>query len=336
MDFSNADIPKFLKTSIGNRFNDVTPQDFEDFISQLFKDNGYKINQTPYSGDYGADVLIEKDGRKTAIQVKNYAEDNKVGVGDINQIIGAKSYYSCDDALIVTTSEFTKRGMNLADTTGVVLWDWDRLLKEIGDLYWDSQDYYSYYKSDLINTDYEKKFSFSLASVTFNKWLDSQYFTIIEFEISNISNEHLVFNLLKSPVFIDSSKSQIQSLVHYLSSEEGRIYSGCIAKLSIGFNNNEINNVLKGNEIVFEISGEDYRQPSIYFYEFDKDFISKSKINQELSITSEGYIEKRTKSNIDYAKVFTVIGKALLGIIVGIGVAFVWVMSVLLTGSNKK
>ena len=61
MDFSQVDIVKILKKSIDKRFQDFTPQDFEDFIAQLYKDRGYKVEQTSYSGDYGADILIEKD-----------------------------------------------------------------------------------------------------------------------------------------------------------------------------------------------------------------------------------------------------------------------------------
>ena len=95
MDFSNVNIQGILFSAISNRFSDFSPYDFEDFIAQLFKDKGFDVEGTNYSGDYGADVITSKDGIRTAIQVKRYAKTNKVGVKDINQIIGGKEYHKC-------------------------------------------------------------------------------------------------------------------------------------------------------------------------------------------------------------------------------------------------
>ena len=77
MDFSKTNIQDILFSGIKNRFSDFSPYDFEDFIAQLFKDNGYDVEGTNYSGDYGADVITSKNGIKTAIQVKRYSKTNK-------------------------------------------------------------------------------------------------------------------------------------------------------------------------------------------------------------------------------------------------------------------
>ena len=122
-----ADMHHLLTDGIPTRFSQLHPQDFEDLICRLFRDTGFVVNQTSYSGDYGADLIASKRGSKHAIQVKRYCATNRVGVGDVNQIIGAKSYYSCDHALVITTSGFTKSATELARKTRVHLWDWDEL-----------------------------------------------------------------------------------------------------------------------------------------------------------------------------------------------------------------
>ncbi len=114
MNFANTNIIKILGSAIPNKFQDFSPSHFEDFIAQMFKDNGYKVKQTAYSSDYGADLILEKNKDRIAVQIKRYAKSNKVGVKDINQIIGARDYYGCKDAFFITTSSFTDKGKNLA------------------------------------------------------------------------------------------------------------------------------------------------------------------------------------------------------------------------------
>ena len=120
MDFSKTNIQDILFSGIKNRFSDFSPYDFEDFIAQLFKDNGYDVEGTNYSGDYGADVITSKNGIKTAIQVKRYSKTNKVGVKDINQIIGGKEFHKCDKAMVVCTSDYTKQGIKLSKEADVL------------------------------------------------------------------------------------------------------------------------------------------------------------------------------------------------------------------------
>ena len=101
MNFAKTNIIKILESAIPNRFQDFPPSHFEDFIAQVFKDNEYKVKQTAYTGDYGADLII-KNKIRTAVQIKRYAKSNKVGVKDINQIVGARDYYCFKDAFVIT------------------------------------------------------------------------------------------------------------------------------------------------------------------------------------------------------------------------------------------
>lgn len=137
-----------LKESVPNRFLNLTPSQFEEFVCELFKDSGYHAEITKASGDFGADILLEKDGEKIAVQVKRYETKNKVGVQNINQVVGAKAYYSCDRAMVVTTSSFTKSGQKLARKTQTELWDWNKLDSKIKEVYLEGKDVYEYFQEE--------------------------------------------------------------------------------------------------------------------------------------------------------------------------------------------
>jgi HJR/Mrr/RecB family endonuclease len=127
VDFKVADMRRVLRDCLPSRFIVIRPRDFEDMIVRAFRDAGYVVEQTPYSGDFGADLVIAKGGKRIAVQVKRYAPACKVGVQDVNQVIGAIQYYKARKAVVITTSSFTKSAIELAKRAGVELWHWEVL-----------------------------------------------------------------------------------------------------------------------------------------------------------------------------------------------------------------
>ena len=102
---------------------------FEKYLEVLFAKLGHDVKLTKYIGDYGADLVTVKNGVKTAIQAKRYK--NRVGVKAIQEAVASKGYYSCDKAMVVTNSFFTKQAIELARSNEVELWDRNRLVKEL-------------------------------------------------------------------------------------------------------------------------------------------------------------------------------------------------------------
>jgi restriction system protein len=100
--------------------------EFERYLKELFKSHGYKVIKTPKSGDFGADLLIEKNGYVIAIQAKRYKAN--VGIKAVQEIQSAMLYYSSDEAWVVTNSNFTKSAKELAKRTGVNLIDREDLI----------------------------------------------------------------------------------------------------------------------------------------------------------------------------------------------------------------
>lgn len=99
---------------------------FEDYLSTLLKSKGYIIQQTPASGDYGADLILSANGIKIAVQAKRYTE--KVGIKAVQEISSAKNYYGVDECWVITNNYFTAPAKNLADSNNVKLIDRDQLV----------------------------------------------------------------------------------------------------------------------------------------------------------------------------------------------------------------
>ncbi len=253
MDFSKIDIVKALESAMPNRFQDFPPSDFEDFISQLFKDNGYQVEQTSYSGDFGADLIIEKDEERIAVQVKRYAKDNKVGVRDINQIIGAKDYYKCKKARIITTSSFSKPGKELSLTTQTDAWDWDRLQKYICDTYLEGKDYYKFFKGAFYIKNEDRKFEFEVKKVEYNKEMKKVGLcTLIYANMKNLTNNNISVSL-ESPIHISQDNKQTEAIYWcegYFSN--GTIYAGCGAEVSFMYKSEQLPIVRNQDKIIFK------------------------------------------------------------------------------------
>ena len=52
---------KRIDLGMHNNFIDLSPEDFEAFIGNLFR-KGYQVDNLQYVGDYGADLLAKKGG----------------------------------------------------------------------------------------------------------------------------------------------------------------------------------------------------------------------------------------------------------------------------------
>ncbi|SDM87101.1 restriction endonuclease [Bacillus sp. OK048] len=102
---------------------------FEHYLKELYQSRGYAAEVTSASGDYGADLLLKKDGRKIVVQAKRYAKD--VGIKAVQEVLGAKSYYKAEEAWVVSNSYFTKAARELAAKGQVMLVNRDELIDYI-------------------------------------------------------------------------------------------------------------------------------------------------------------------------------------------------------------
>ncbi|MGJ0514878.1 MAG: restriction endonuclease [Methylomicrobium sp.] len=108
--------------------------EFEEYLAGLFRHHGYQVEMTPTSGDYGADLLLTKQGERTAVQAKCYT--GSVGVSAVQEALSGMAYYHCQSAWVVTTGSYTPNAIELARKSNVRLLDSTELgilIKQIDD-----------------------------------------------------------------------------------------------------------------------------------------------------------------------------------------------------------
>lgn len=104
----------------------MTGEEFEKFLLVHFEKLGYKGELTPQTNDYGADLILKKEGYKIVVQAKRWT--SKVGIEAVQQILGAKEYYKANECIVATNSYFTPNALNLASSSGVELWDRTKII----------------------------------------------------------------------------------------------------------------------------------------------------------------------------------------------------------------
>lgn len=109
---------KLKKSSI----NDIDRMDgiqFEHYLGLLLEKNGYKTTVTRETGDYGADLVIEKDRKKTVVQAKRHSKN--VGIKAVQEAQASIAHYGAIEAWVITNSDYTEAAYNLAKSNNVKL-----------------------------------------------------------------------------------------------------------------------------------------------------------------------------------------------------------------------
>ncbi|SOC42417.1 restriction endonuclease [Ureibacillus acetophenoni] len=119
---------KFRKAGIYD-IDEMTGEEFEQYLGELFIRRGFNISYTKASSDYGADLILEDKEDIIVVQAKRYS--GSVGVKAVQEVIGALKMYEATEAWVVTNSYFTKQAMNLAESNEVFLIDRDELIEMI-------------------------------------------------------------------------------------------------------------------------------------------------------------------------------------------------------------
>lgn len=98
-------------------------RDFEKFCADLLRRRGFlEVEVTKGSGDYGVDILAEKDGVTYAIQCKCY-DGTPVGVSAIQEAYAGRDYYDRMVGAVMTNQYFTTPAVNAAKKLKILLWD---------------------------------------------------------------------------------------------------------------------------------------------------------------------------------------------------------------------
>ncbi|QLL10097.1 restriction endonuclease [Mycobacterium vicinigordonae] len=99
--------------------DDMDGVEFEDYVATRLARAGWEVRFTSQVGDYGVDLIAEKDQRCVAIQCKRYGKP--VGVAAVQQVVAGARHHGCSRSIVVSNQEFTNAAKQLAFTHGCQL-----------------------------------------------------------------------------------------------------------------------------------------------------------------------------------------------------------------------
>lgn len=120
---------------------DMTGHEYEHYVAEIIRNDGWDASVTKGSGDHGADIIATQGGVRLVVQCKQYS--SAVGNKSVQEAYSAKGFYECHCACVVTNSSFTPAAKQAARKLGVRLLHHD-----------DLSDYLVELETDRLSLDY--------------------------------------------------------------------------------------------------------------------------------------------------------------------------------------
>lgn len=119
-----------LKSSLSidsSKVNELSGVEFENLIIDKFSSLGFKVESTPKTGDFGADlIVVNNEGSRIIVQCKRFK--SKVNLKAVQEVVGAMGHYAGDIGIVITNNSFLNSAVKLAESHDIELWDGDKLL----------------------------------------------------------------------------------------------------------------------------------------------------------------------------------------------------------------
>jgi restriction system protein len=97
----------------------MTGTEFEDYVAARLRRAGWQVSFTSLSGDYGVDLIAERDDKSVAVQCKRHGKP--VGVAAVQQVVSGARHHGCAKSIVISNQEFTQAAKQLAFTHGCQL-----------------------------------------------------------------------------------------------------------------------------------------------------------------------------------------------------------------------
>ncbi|MFJ7972851.1 restriction endonuclease [Psychrobacillus sp. NPDC096389] len=122
-----ASFRKRMQQSGIAEIDQMSGMQFEEYVGSLFQHQGYKVSYTSTTGDFGADLILNKGKETIVVQAKRYK--NSVGVKAVQEVIPSMNMYNASAAWVITNSVYTKQALILAKKNKVRMIDRDELIQ---------------------------------------------------------------------------------------------------------------------------------------------------------------------------------------------------------------
>ncbi|MFA9476946.1 restriction endonuclease [Phycisphaerales bacterium AB-hyl4] len=105
-------------------------QDFEQLLAEAFRWQGYRVYITAAGADGGVDLVLEKAGRRTLVQAKQW-KSWKVGVKIVRELLGVQVAQQADEVVLATSGQLTREATAFAEANGIRVIDGPQLAELI-------------------------------------------------------------------------------------------------------------------------------------------------------------------------------------------------------------
>lgn len=255
MDFSQTDLQKFLQAAVKVRFGDIQHADFRLFMEKMFRDNGYLTRPVESIADFTGDIILEKENIKTAVLLRKYPENKRVGVQDVNAAIVAGRSVQADQTMIVTTSSLTSAAVDLSRQASLFVWDWPMLREAIDRTYAPAEGWMFGTAEEVSETE-DDYFEWRVTEVSPDQYPGEENipFTKILLSLRNTSGKN-VQTFLDLPVLIRHDKKQ-HTAEFWLESgfQSGVIYNGAAVEVGCYFQEKHLPELQRGDRLLIPVS----------------------------------------------------------------------------------
>lgn len=86
----------------------MTPRQFEIFVAELFKQNGYKTKLIPTLNNEKLDIMLDDH---VFVECKHYSRNTKISLSTIQELLDSNMMYKGDKCIVVTTGNYTMNSL---------------------------------------------------------------------------------------------------------------------------------------------------------------------------------------------------------------------------------
>ena len=97
-------------------------REFEMMVGEAFRQQGFKVKETPFGPDGGVDLVLTKNDQKILVQCKHW-KTQKVGVKTVRELYGVLVDKGADEVNIVCSGEFTDDAIAFVKDKAIYLID---------------------------------------------------------------------------------------------------------------------------------------------------------------------------------------------------------------------
>ncbi|MCL6272215.1 restriction endonuclease [Sansalvadorimonas sp. 2012CJ34-2] len=106
-------------------------QEFEQYIGEFYRNQGYQVEEKGQGGsDGGIDLIAKKEGNTLLVQCKHW-QSRKVGVSVVRELFGVVTAEKAAGGVLITTGSFTQDAQQFAHRQNIRLIDGEALSEMI-------------------------------------------------------------------------------------------------------------------------------------------------------------------------------------------------------------